>query len=229
MRAPCAVACARRLRLGTCACGQAGQEGHSHATWCGCLLAASRSDGAWSAPKQIASSRCGSTADRWWQQTGPETACSCSFAKKAERNARRDRSLNPYHGGMVGARCAGLRAAGSRVRPAAGGEHSWTGNGGLAEHHRNPGGDEPSAAKFRSREDAVRAGCRGRQSQGWRLTPVAIRRSSTHDLRPACGWPPNSFAPALAVGANDKATAAWVDAPESSNTESIETANYEPG
>ena len=41
--------------------------------------------------------------------------------------------------------------------------------------------------------------------------------------------PPNSFAPALAVSANGNAIAAWVGAPESSKTESIETADYEPG
>ncbi len=39
----------------------------------------------------------------------------------------------------------------------------------------------------------------------------------------------DSFAPTLAVSANGKATAAWVGAPESSSTESIETADYEPG
>ena len=41
--------------------------------------------------------------------------------------------------------------------------------------------------------------------------------------------PSHSFAPALALSANDKATAAWVSAPESSNIEAIETADYEPG
>lgn len=41
--------------------------------------------------------------------------------------------------------------------------------------------------------------------------------------------PADSFAPTLALAANGSATAAWVGASESSNTESIETADYEPG
>lgn len=41
--------------------------------------------------------------------------------------------------------------------------------------------------------------------------------------------PADSFAPTLALGANGKATAAWVGTPESTNSETIETADYGPG
>jgi hypothetical protein len=74
-------------------------------------------------------------------------------------------------------------------------------------------------ARFRSSEVATYTGnietSMASPSGSWQ-TPVVIS-------------PPNSFAPALAVSANGNAIAAWVGAPESSKTESIETADYEPG
>jgi hypothetical protein len=41
--------------------------------------------------------------------------------------------------------------------------------------------------------------------------------------------PADGFAPTLALGTNCKATAAWVSTPESTNSETIETADYDPG
>jgi hypothetical protein len=74
-------------------------------------------------------------------------------------------------------------------------------------------------ARFRSTETATYTG----------NIETSIAGSSGSWQAPAVISPPSSFAPALAVSANGKAAAAWVGASESSNTESIETAGYDPG
>ncbi len=74
-------------------------------------------------------------------------------------------------------------------------------------------------ARFRSSEVATYAG----------NIETSIASSSGSWQAPVVISPPSSFAPALAVSVSDKTIAAWVGAPESSKSESIETVNYEPG
>jgi hypothetical protein len=111
--------------------------------------------------------------------------------------------------------------------------HRWSEPGKLAPNAKgstsepqvacNPSGGTLVAiwtsARFRSSEVAAYTG----------NIETSIASSSGSWQAPAVISPPNSFAPALAVSANEKATAAWVGAPESSKTESIETTDYEPG